>query len=153
MMVKDTFGDQLKEPRAIRDGLFLGSLSDLNDVSLAGTRCVACAETSLGSVSLCPNCGSDRVQSLRLGHDGILWTYTVARHRPPGDYRGSEPFKPFGIGLVELAEGLRVMCTLDCELDQLRVGLPLRFSPFLRNDKDGGTVVAFTYRSAGESAS
>jgi len=151
-MVNSTFGDKLKEPRPIRDGMFLGSLSDLEDLSLAGTRCADCAETSLGSVSLCPNCGSDRVHTLRLGNDGILWTYTVARHRPPGDYRGPEPFKPFGIGLVELAEGLRVMCPLDCALDELRVGLPLRFSPFLRHDKDGSTVVSFAYRSVSESA-
>jgi uncharacterized protein len=153
MMVKDIQGSDMQEPRAIRDGMFLGRLSDLKDVSLAGTRCAACAETSLGSVSLCPNCGSDRVHTLRLGDEGILWTYTVARHKPPGDYRGPDPFKPFGIGLVELAEGLRVMSVLDCELDELRVGLPLRFSPFLRHDKNGGTVVAFTYRSAAESAS
>jgi len=152
-MASSTHGTGLNEPRAIRDGMFLGSLSDLEDVSLAGTRCADCAETSLGSVSLCPNCGSDRVHTLRLGNDGILWTYTVARHRPPGDYRGPEPFKPFGIGLVELAEGLRVMSPLDCELHELRVGLPLRFSPFLRHDKDGGTVVSFTYRAVAGNAS
>jgi len=151
-MTQGTHVNEPQEPRAIRDGLFLGRLSDLKDVSLAGTRCAACAETSLGSVALCPNCGSDRVDTLRLGDDGTLWTYTVARHRPPGDYRGREPFKPFGIGLVELPEGLRVMCTLDCELEQLRVGLPLRFTPFIRHDKDGGKVVAFTYRSVEESA-
>ena len=147
-MANSIQGFESNEPRAIRDGLFLGSLSDLGDISLAGTRCADCAETSLGSVSLCPNCGSDRVHTLRLGDEGVLWTYTVARHRPPGDYRGPEPFKPFGIGLVQLPEGLRVMCPLECELDQLRVGLRLRFSPYIRHDKDGGMVVSFAYRYA-----
>ena len=148
-----TRGNDGQEARAIREGLLHGRLSVLDDVSLAGTRCASCGETSLGSVALCPNCGSDRVEDLRLGDNGTLWTYTVARHRPPGDYRGPEPFMPFGIGLVELAEGLRVMSTVDCPVDQLRVGLPLRFTPYIRQDKDGGTVVAFTYRPVRESAS
>jgi uncharacterized OB-fold protein len=152
-MTTGTTEDDGRQTRAIREGLFFGGLSDLDDVSLAGTRCSSCGETSLGSVLLCPNCGSARVVDLRLGDNGTLWTYTVARHRPPGDYRGAEPFKPFGIGLVELAEGLRVMSTLDCPVEQLRVGLPLRFTPFIRRDKEGGAVVAFTYRSAEESAS
>ncbi|MGD0502037.1 MAG: OB-fold domain-containing protein [Steroidobacteraceae bacterium] len=140
-------------PRTIREGLFLGGLSQPESLKLAGTRCSSCGETSLGSVALCPNCGSAQVEVLKLGDQGTLWTFTVARHRPPGDYRGPEPFKPFGIGLVELAEGLRVMSTLDCPLEQLRVGMPLWFTPYLRYDKDGGAVVAFTYRSIEESAS
>ena len=140
-------------PRAVREGLFLGGLSRLKYLKLAGTRCSSCGETSLGSVALCPNCGSAEVEVLELGDQGTLWTFTVARHRPPGDYRGPEPFKPFGIGLVELPEGLRVMSTLDCPLEQLRVGMPLCFAPYLRHDKDGGMVVAFTYRSIEESAS
>jgi uncharacterized OB-fold protein len=139
--------------RAVREGLFLGALSQPENLKLAGTRCSSCGETSLGSVALCPNCGSAQVEVLGLGDQGTLWTFTVARHRPPGDYRGPEPFKPLGIGLVELAEGQRVMSPLDCPLEQLRVGMPLSFTPYLRHDKDGGAVVAFVYRSAEESAS
>ncbi len=137
-------------PRPIKEGLFLGSLQRLDDISLAGTKCASCGETSLGRVMLCPNCGSDRVEELRLSDRGIVWTYTVARHRPPGNYRGPEPFVPFGIGLVELPEGLRVLSTLDCEIDSIRVGLPVTFTPFLRHEKDGDAVVAFTYRPAAE---
>ncbi len=137
-------------PRPIKENLFLGSLQRLDDISLAGTKCISCGETSLGRVTLCPNCGSDRVNELRLSDHGIVWTFTVARHRPPGNYRGPEPFVPFGIGLVELPEGLRVLSTLDCEIDSIRVGLPVTFTPFLRHDKDGDVVVAFTYRPATE---
>jgi uncharacterized OB-fold protein len=140
-------------PRPIREGLFIGRLEQLQDISLAGTKCDTCAETSLGSVTLCPNCGSDRVAALRLNNRGIVWTYTVARHRPPGNYRGPEPFVPFGIGLVELPEGLRVVSTLDCAIDSIKVGLPVTFTPYILQDKEGGAVVAFTYRPAAEAAS
>jgi uncharacterized OB-fold protein len=140
-------------PRPIREGLFLGRLEQLEDISLAGTKCDSCGETSLGCVALCPNCGSDRVEELRLSHRGIVWTYTVARHRPPGNYRGPESFVPFGIGLVELPEGLRVVSTLDCQIDSLEVGLPVTFTPYLLQEKEGGAVVAFTYRQAAEATS
>lgn len=139
--------------RPIREGLLLGTLSGVDKVSLAGSLCASCGETTLGSVPLCPNCGSDRVTELRLSDRGIVWTYTVARHRPPGDYRGPEPFVPFGIALVELPEGLRVMSRVDCDIDKLRVGLPVMFTPYLRHDKDGSEVVAFTYKPAEGAAS
>ena len=139
--------------RPIREGLLLGAASGLDHVSLAGSACASCGETTLGSVALCPNCGSDQVKELRLSNRGIVWTYTVARHRPPGDYRGPEPFVPFGIGLVELPEGLRVMTRIDCDIDTLRVGLPVVFTPYLRHDKDGSDVVTFTYKPAVEAAS
>lgn len=134
--------------RPIRDGLLLNAGEALERVRLAGTYCVTCHETSLGVVQFCPNCGSDRVQALPLSNRGTVWTYTVARHKPPGDYRGPEPFVPFGIALVELPEGLRVVSRVDCDVAQIRVGMPVDFTPYLRHDADGGTVLTFTYKPA-----
>lgn len=134
--------------RPIREGLLLNVGQELGNVRLAGTHCVSCRETSLGSVELCPNCGSDQVQILPLGNRGTVWSYTVARHKPPGDYRGPEPFVPYGIALVELPEGLRVVTRVDCDVEQIRVGMPVDFTPYLRHDADGGTVVTFTYTPA-----
>jgi uncharacterized OB-fold protein len=148
-----TIQNETAGPRAIREGLFVGRLDQMEDISLAGTKCAACGETSLGCAALCPNCGSDRVETLRLSNLGIVWTYTVARHRPPGNYRGPEPFVPFGIGLVELPEGLRVVSRLDCAIDTIRVGLPVTFTPYLLQEKEGDAVVAFAYRPAAGASS
>jgi uncharacterized OB-fold protein len=131
--------------RPIREGLLDGQLTDLESLALAGTECSKCQEVTLGYASLCPNCGSDLVRHLRLTNEGTVWTYTVARHKPPGDYRGPEPFAPFGIALVELPEGLRLMTRVDCNVATLRIGMPVRFTPFLRHDKDGSLTVTFTY--------
>lgn len=139
--------------RPIREGLLDGNLLDLNQVALAGTSCSSCEEVSLGHVPLCPNCGSSSVKPLRLSDKGTVWTYTVARHKPPGDYRGPDPFVPFGIALVELPEGLRVMTRVDCDLEQLRVGLPVEFTPYPRHDADGSITVTFTYKPTTERAS
>lgn len=133
--------------RAIREGLMLNIGAPLDKVRLAGTRCSACGETTLGDLSHCPNCGSGKVTGLPLSLRGSVWSYTVARHKPPGNYRGPEPFQPFGIALVELPEGLRMMTRIDGDVDALKVGLPVEFTPYLRHDEDGSIVVAFTFKA------
>ncbi len=75
----------------------------------------------------------------------MLWTYTIVRHRPPGDYRGPEPFEPFGLGLVELPEGVRVMSPIRCVPGALTIGMSLTFVPYVRVDPDGAEVVVFAF--------
>jgi len=98
---------------------------------------------------ICPNCGKETVKDIALAQRGVLWTYTVVRHRPPGNYKGPEPFVPFGLGLVELPEGVRVMAPIHCDIDKLKIGLPLKFKPYVRPD-DGREVVAFSFEPIGE---
>lgn len=129
----------------IRDGLLTGPLSDLDDVRLAGSRCSECGETSLGRTNLCANCGRDTVSEISLSKRGTLWTYTVVRHRPPGDYKGPDPFVPFGLGLVELPEGLRVLAPIECDIGQLKIGLAVQFKPVVRRESDGREIVSFAF--------
>lgn len=135
----------------IRQGLLTGSLMDLETVRLAGSHCGTCGETSLGWQMACPNCGRETVRHIALSPRGTLWTYTVVRHRPPGDYRGPDPFVPFGMGLVELADGLRVLSPINAEVEQLTIGMALRLAPYVRHEKDGREVVAFTFEPLTES--
>jgi uncharacterized OB-fold protein len=130
----------------IREGLLSGPLSDIDSVRLTGSKCTSCGETSLGSRTICPNCGCDTVQDVALSDRGVLWTFTVVRHRPPGNYKGPDPFVPFGMGLVELPDGVRVLSPIHCDIDRLKIGLKLRFTPYVRRDDDGREVVAFTFK-------
>jgi uncharacterized OB-fold protein len=93
---------------------------------------------------LCPNCGQASVEATALSSRGVLWTFTVVRHRPPGNYRGCQPFAPFALGLIELPDGVRVLSVIDCRLEDLRVGMPLLFKPILRHD-DAADVVIFAF--------
>jgi uncharacterized OB-fold protein len=137
-------GDTRSTLAPLREGLLTGAMDQLGTVRLAGCKCAGCGETSLGERVICPNCGRDTVQTVSLGTIGTLWSFTVVRHRPPGDYRGPTPFAPFGLGLVELPEGLRVLSPIDCDVDALTIGLPLRFKPYVRHDPDKD-VVAFAF--------
>ncbi len=134
----------------IKEGLFSGPLDDLQAVHLCGSRCASCGETTLGAAEVCPNCGSDELTTGPLGDRGTLYTYTIVRHRPPGNYRGSAEFKPFGIGLIEIDGVIRVMAPLLTQIDEIQIGMPLEFHPYvLRTDDNGAEVVAFAYAAQG----
>lgn len=129
----------------VRAGLLSTPLEDLAAVRLLGTRCRQCGETTLGTSSLCPNCGGHELESRPLSPRGTLWTYTVARHKPPGDYRGPDPFVPFALGLVELPEGLRVLAPIAGDPGQLRIGMPVAFRAFVRSAAEAPAVVSFEF--------
>lgn len=134
---------------AIRDKLLTMPLDDLGAVRLIGSRCSTCGETTLGSNDTCPNCGLDTISALPLGARGTLWTYTVARHRPPGNFQGPDPFEPFGLGLVELAEGIRVLSPIACPIEDLKIGQQLEFQASVRPGTSDPEVVTFTFVPAG----
>jgi len=127
--------------RPVRDGLLTGDLSDLKTVKLAGSRCKICNEATLGTSNLCPNCGSDEVAPIVMSDGGEVWTYTVVRYKPPGDYKGPDPFVPFAMGLVELPEGLRVLAPIGGDVEAVKIGMKVAFHPYVRADG----VVEFNY--------
>jgi uncharacterized OB-fold protein len=131
----------------IREGLLTAPLSELDAVRLVGSRCATCAETTLGRNSICPNCGGEAVSELPLSRRGRLWTYTVVRHRPPGNYQGGEPFEPFALGLVELPDGVRVLAPIEGDCTRLKIGMELEFRAFVRAAGAVPEVVSFAFAS------
>lgn len=134
---------------AVREGLLSTPLDDLGSVRLMGSRCAQCHETTLGINSVCPNCGGEQVAAVPLSKQGTLWTYTIVRYKPPGDYRGPDPFVPFAMGLVELPEGLRVLTPLEGDVSGIKIGMPLQFHAFVRSQEEKPEVVSFAFRPIG----
>jgi uncharacterized protein len=129
--------------------LLTGDLEDLSSVRLAGSRCTSCGETVLGKKELCTNCGRDTIEHGGLSDRGKIWTYTVIRHLPPGDYKGPKPFVPFGVGLIELPDGVLVMAPLAVVPEDLQIGLPVKLQASVR-EQDGVVVFAFARADANE---
>lgn len=127
--------------KPIREDLLTGPLDDLGQVRLCGGRCKDCGEATLGLSELCPNCGGADVAPITFSGRGSVWTYTVVRYRPPGDYKGPEPFVPFALGLIELPEGLRVLAPIGGDPEAVKIGMPVQFHPYAREDG----VVEFNY--------
>jgi len=130
---------------AIRDGLLSTPLHDLSAVRLMGSQCEQCHETTLGTNAVCPNCGGTALKARPLSRQGTLYTFTVVRHKPPGDYRGPEPFVPFAMGLVELPDGIRVLAPLEGGIESIRIGMPLQFRAFVRDARENPPVVSFVF--------
>ncbi|MFN8532088.1 MAG: OB-fold domain-containing protein [Dehalococcoidia bacterium] len=132
----------------VKDDFFTSPLEPLSGVRLKGTRCRACGEAFLGACPACENCQSTDLEETILSTSGTLYTYTVIRNRPPGDYLGPDPFVPYAVGLVELPEGLRLVTALtDCDVDRLEVGtrFDLVVEP-LGLDASGNEVIGYKFR-------
>jgi uncharacterized OB-fold protein len=130
----------------IREKLFSTPLSPLEHVHLLGSKCKDCGEVGLGEVSSCQNCAGEDLDVIPLSQNGKLWTYTVIRNRPPGDFKGEVPM---GEGLVELPEGIRVKSPLGGDVEKLEIGMDLKFTAYpLFNNESGDEVIAFKFDPA-----
>lgn len=127
----------------IREKLLSAPLTKLSDVRLLGSRCTDCGEVNLGEVSSCQNCAGDRLVTILLSDRGKLWTFTIIRNKPPGDFKGTVPM---GEGLVELPEGIRIKSPIGGKMDALCIGMDLAFvaRPLYVNER-GQEVIAFQF--------
>ena len=132
---------------AVHDGLFTTD-SD-GSARLLGGRCGACGRYQFPRSSLCQHCGGDDVAEVELGPDGRLWAWTAVTAAPPG-YRGAVPY---GFGVVELGEGLRVITRLtESDPAKLHEGQPVRLQLVaLHQDDDGRDVLTWAFECASQS--
>jgi uncharacterized OB-fold protein len=81
--------------------------------NLIGAKCPQCGTYVFPPrASACPNpaCDADVLEHVRLGRRGVLWSYTENQYAPPPPYPVTEPFEPFAVAAVHLAdEGLIVL--------------------------------------------
>jgi uncharacterized OB-fold protein len=131
----------------IREGLLSEPLDDLEKVSLLGSKCGTCGEVAFGVAASCQNCAGSDMKVIPLNKKGTLWTYTVIRSKPPGDYKGpSDPYVPLVEGLVELPDGIRVLSPLGVDIDQVKIGMDLKLNIYeLYTNKEGQNVIAFRF--------
>jgi len=137
--------------RPIQEGLFTFPEAPPR---LVASRCKRCSELTFPSQDACPACTATGCEEVLLGGRGTLWTWTIQRFSPPLPYLGErdpERFVPFGVGYVELPEGIRVEGRLsESDAERLAIGMEMelvleRFA----EDEDGTEVVTFAFRPAG----
>ena len=83
------------------------------DPALLGTRCTTCETVYFPRASgFCrnPACSGEEFAEVELSRRGTIWSYTDAQYQPPPPYiPSSDPYVPFALAAVELAEGLVVL--------------------------------------------
>ena len=132
----------------IDETLLTTPLDPVEQVRLKGTKCRNCGEVFFGKRPSCENCTSDDLEEILLSRRGKLYTYTIIGHKPPGDYKGPDPFVPFGEGLVELPEGLRIVAPLTVNKNEdIKIGMDLELLvEKLYVDEEGNEVMAFKFK-------
>lgn len=136
----------------VRKPVIEGLMQDLPDgPRLIGARCNSCEHTYFPRVPSCrnPDCEGGQLEEAVLPDRGVLYSYTVQHYRPPPLFRVDD-WKPYAIGLVEMAGGIRIMGILrGIEHAQLRIGQAVRLvSDMLFVDDDGAEVVTYMFAPA-----
>ena len=121
-----------------------------DEPQLIGAHCPDCEAVTFPLQSSCPGCGSVDVERHLLPRRGTLWTFTVQGFLPKEPYAGGESdetFQPFGVGLVQLGDEVRVEGRLtEADPDRLEIGMEVELVvvPF-RTDEDGTDVMTFAF--------
>ena len=117
---------------------------------LIGSHCRSCNSYSFPKRSLCPNpnCRNKQVEEVLLNPKGKLWSYTVHYYQPPPPFKFNEPFKPFGIGVVELPEGIKILGMLtSSDLNSLKIGMNVELVvEKIYEDKEGNESVTWKFK-------
>jgi len=124
---------------------------DAQPPALLASRCTVCGNVLFPRVDGCTYCAADDPVPVELAGPGILWSWTAVTAAPPG-YRGDVPF---GVGVVELPEGVRVITRLtESDPAVLAAGqaMELRVVP-LHTDDEGNDVVTYAFAPAGAASS
>ena len=127
--------------RPITGGLFV---HDGAEPRLLAGRCPSCRGLHFPRGTTCPYCAAEGCVETPVGPTARLCLYTAVTARPPG-YRGP---LPYGFGVVELEDGLRVIARLtDSDTGRLRPGLAMRLVvEALFTDDDGREVLSYAFR-------
>lgn len=143
--------DAAKKQVPIKEGMMRLPQSPSDKGSLIGCKCRKCGERFFVKREICENCQGQELEEISLSNTGKLYAFSVMFYPAPPPYKPPQPFVPYGVGWIELPEGL-VVYSLITENDpsKLKVGMQmeLTFNKYAE-DKDGNDVIVCMFKPAG----
>jgi uncharacterized OB-fold protein len=121
-----------------------------DDPQLVGSSCGTCGATTFPVQQRCPKCSGGEMSDVLLPRRGTLVAWTTQGVPPGAPYKGTtgKDFVPFGVGLVQLDDVIRVEGRLtENDPAKLQFGqeVELTMIPFT-SDEDGTEVVTFAFQ-------
>jgi hypothetical protein len=117
---------------------------------LVGSRCAGCRTPYFPRSAVChnPDCRGGRMDDATFGPRGTLWSCAVQDYPPPAPARFDQPYKPYAMGVVDLADGLRVLGRMAIDdPGRLEVGMKVELVlDTLCHDEQGGEVITWKFR-------
>lgn len=105
-------------------------------------RCTACDTLRFPWLPGCNACGAAEWDTVEAGGEGTVFSYVVMHHPR---FPAFSP--PYAIGLIELAEGVRIISdVVDVPYDKVRVGMPVELE--FRSYDDELVLPVFRAREA-----
>jgi len=115
---------------------------------LLGTRCKSCSSYFFPKEKMfCrnPGCASSEFDEVELSRTGTVWSFTENHYKPPAPYMSPEPFEPYTVAAVELAEEKMVVLgqvAKGVPSSELKAGMPVELVvETLYEDDDAEYVV------------
>jgi uncharacterized OB-fold protein len=106
----------------LKQGL-LSTIEADEEPRLVGARCGTCRQLRFPASRWCPYCSGATSETIMLSPRGTLYAYTAVEKPPPG-YHGRVPY---GFGVVELPEGIRLISRLtESRIEALSFGMGVR---------------------------
>jgi uncharacterized OB-fold protein len=126
-----------------------------DEPQLIAGRCAACQAVAFPVATSCPRCGSTDVDEHLLPRRGTLWTWTTQGFLPKEPYASGETdetFRPYGVGLVQLGDEVRVEARLtEADPAKLDFGMEVELVVVPFRDDGDTTVVTFAFEPVQES--
>ena len=122
-----------------------------DEPQLIGGRCAECETVTFPVQPSCARCGATAVEQHLLPRRGTLWTFTTQEFLPKEPYASGETmetFRPYGVGMVQLADEVRVEGRLtEGDASKLRIGMDVELViiPF-RTDPDGTEIMTYAFQ-------
>lgn len=117
---------------------------------LLGSRCTTCATPYFPKSPVChnPDCDESRIEDATFGPRGVLFSCAVQNYPPPPPAKYDEPYQPYALGMIDMAEGLRVLGRIAADdFSKLHGGMPVELIvDRLYRDAEGHDVVTWQFR-------
>ncbi|MEV6834394.1 bifunctional MaoC family dehydratase N-terminal/OB-fold nucleic acid binding domain-containing protein [Streptomyces sp. NPDC051133] len=126
-----------RRPRPVVNRDNAGFWQGVAEHTLLIQRCTACGTLRHPWLPGCNACGGLDWDTVEASGEGTVHSYVVMHHPP---FPAFDP--PYAVGLVELAEGVRMVSTVvGVPYDKVRIGLPVRVEFRTCEDEEGALVL------------
>ena len=122
-----------------------------DEPQLVGAKCGVCGAIAFPMAVSCPRCGRTEMARHLLPRRGTLVAWTTQGFLPKEPYASGETddtFQPFGVGLVQLGDEVRVEARLtEADPERLDFGMDVELVLVpLRVEDDGTEVLMHAFR-------
>jgi uncharacterized OB-fold protein len=124
------------------------------DPQLIGSCCGTCQAVAFPAQDRCPRCSAATMSDVLLPRRGTVVAWTTQGFPPGPPYAGptGADFAPFGVGLVQLGDVVRVEGRLtDSDPATLAFGMEVELTMVpLGQDENGEDIITFAFRPTTE---